>query len=146
MPAIRLREHRPGGEADHESGDAGGGEQADAVLTHRLEGHQRGADGHDDQERVDHAAQHAHLRHVLAGEQVVGDVEVETPQIELGDDVGRRDRDPADHDDRRHQQNMGDADGECRIERRGRQRHEQRDDQERELGRGARCRLSTLAT
>ena len=73
----QVREHRPGGEADDQAGDAGGGEQADAVLAHRLERHQRGADRHDDQQRVDDAPQHAHLRHMLAGEQVVGDVELE---------------------------------------------------------------------
>ena len=86
----QIREHRPRGEADDQAGDAGGGEQADAVLAHRLEGHQRGADRHDDQQRVDDPAQHAHLRHVLAREQIVGDVEAEPQQVELGDDVGSR--------------------------------------------------------
>ena len=46
----------------------------------------------------------------------------------------RGDRDPADQDDRRDQQDMREAGGDARIERRDRQRDEQRDDQERELG------------
>ena len=81
MPASRLLEHRPRRETDHEPGHTGGREQADTVLPHRLERHQGGAHRDQDDERVRGTLEDAHLRHVLAGEQVVRGVALEARQI-----------------------------------------------------------------
>src|SRR5665213_2234504 len=74
------------GEARHDAGNAGGGEQADAILPHRLERHQRGANRDNHHQHVCGAQQHAHLREVLARQQVVVDVEPELPQVKIGGD------------------------------------------------------------
>ena len=97
----QVAQHRARGEAGDDAGDAGGGEQADAVLPHRLEGHQRGADRDDHHQHVGGAQQHAHLRDVLARQQVVVDVEPELPQVKIGGDIERGDRRPADQPDHR---------------------------------------------
>ena len=100
----QVAQHRARGEAGDDAGNAGGGEQAHAVLPHRLEGHQRGADRDQHHQHVGGAQQHAHLRDVLARQQVVFDVEAELPQIEIGGDPERGDGRPADQSDHGNQQ------------------------------------------
>ena len=67
--------------------------------------HQRSAEREHDQKHIDGARKHAHLCVVLAGQKIVVDVEAEAPQIEIGGDMQRYDRSPADEADHgdRHQ-------------------------------------------
>ena len=62
-------------------------------------------------QHVGGAQQHAHLRVVLARHQIVVDVEAELAQIEIGGDVERGDRRPADQADDGDQQDAGEPGG-----------------------------------
>ncbi len=86
---------------DDDAGDAGGSKQADAILADCRKRHQRGTDCKHHQQHIDGARQHAHLGVVLAREQIVVDVEPEAPKVEIGGDVERDDRSPADQSDDR---------------------------------------------
>ena len=87
IPAIKFVSNRPRRETGDDAGDAGRGEQADAVLAHRREGHQRDRDGQNDDHDVDGAQQDAHLRVVLARQQIVLGVEPEAAQVQHRRDV-----------------------------------------------------------
>ena len=69
-------------QADDDAGRARRGEQADAVLPHPFEGHKHGGERHHDDERVGDAQQDAHLRDVLARQQVVRRIQLEAPQVD----------------------------------------------------------------
>ena len=103
-PAKRLLSTGCAARPSDDAGNAGGRKQADAVLAHRVERHQREADGDQDDDGIEHAHQHAHLGDVLARQQIVFDVEAETQQVEGGGDIERSQRDPAEQADGRQQQ------------------------------------------
>ena len=86
------------------------------------------------QQHVDGAQQHAHLRVVLAREQIVVDVETESPQIEIGRDVQRGDGGPADQADDRRSAAAAPATAVSGVERRDRNRDDHRQDEQREPG------------
>ena len=83
---------------------------------------------------------YADLRHVLARQQVVRDVELKTPEIKIGADMQRRQRDPAEQANGHQAEQSGE--NVCRLacERRRRQRDGERYKQQakprRPFGRG----------
>ena len=83
------------GETENDAGDPGRGEQAYAVLAHRFEGHQRKAQGDEHDDGVEDARQHPHLGDVFACQKVVVDINAEVPQIEVGGEMQRGHRHPA---------------------------------------------------
>lgn len=101
----QVAQHWPGGEAGNDAYNASGRKKAHAILPHSRERHQGGTEREHDQQHVDRARKHAHLRVVFAREQVVIDVEAEATKIKLGGDMQHYDRRPADeanHGDRHH--------------------------------------------
>ena len=107
----QIAQHRPGCETEDDAGSPGRGEEADAVLPHRVESHQRDRDGEDHQQSFRDPLQDAHLGHMLAGEQIVGDVGPVTAQINLHADVERDRGGPAQRQDETHQQALADRPG-----------------------------------
>ena len=91
----KIAQHRPRRKAGNDAGDAGRREQRHAELAHRIERHQREADGHQEDRHLEHAQQDADLRDVLARQEVVLDVEPEPQQIEIRRDLERGHRGPA---------------------------------------------------
>ena len=85
----QVAQHRPCRKASNDAGNARGRKQADAVLTHGVERHQREAGGDQDDDRIEHAHQHAYLGDVLARQQIVFDVEAETQQVDRRRDLER---------------------------------------------------------
>jgi hypothetical protein len=68
-------------------------------------------------QRVQGALEDAHLRDVLAGEQVVVGVELEAPQVEIAAGVRRDMGNPAGQHDEGDQQEPSDLLAECRADR-----------------------------
>jgi len=101
-------------------------------LSYRVEGHQREAGGEENNDRVEHAKQHADLCHMLARQQIVVGVEAETPQVERGADLERGTRDPADQADGCQQQALRQQIPGVTVERRRWQRDGERQQQEAE--------------
>ena len=126
-----VGQQRPRGQSHDQSGDAGRGEQAHAVLPHRLEGHQHRAQRHHDDQRVQRALENAHLGDVLARQQRVGGFGGEAMEIDAAAGFDRDMGDPAGQHDEGDQQQPPErgADGfaERRRLQRGREReHDQR--------------------
>jgi len=84
---------------------ARGSDQADAVLLHRLEGHQR-RDGDDADQRDNDPPQHAHLRDVLARQRIGAFADRRAAQIEVRRQRERCHGAPAQQHDERHEQHM----------------------------------------
>ena len=131
----KVGQQRPRREAGDDAGDAGRGEQRHPVLAHRLEGHQREADGHQRDHRIEHAHKNPHLRHVLARQEIVLDVKPEAAEVEVACHTQRGCRDPAEQTNRRQPQQPGQKVLGRGPERRRGQGDRKRNQQKRDSGR-----------
>ncbi|MGY3422088.1 hypothetical protein ACVWZW_002563 [Bradyrhizobium sp. F1.13.4] len=121
----QVAQQRTGGKTNDDTGCAGRGEQADAVLLHRIERHQRSRHRDDDDDGVCDPLEHPHLRDVLARNEILGDV-TKVLEIARRAHVDDPDRYPADqgdesHDEHTHQRRADDV-----VERRKRQNQRNR--------------------
>ncbi len=73
----QIFQHRPCREAGDNARDAGGGEQRNAELAHRIEAHQRQRDGQNRQEDIDRLAENTHLGGGLARQKIVAGRDIE---------------------------------------------------------------------
>jgi len=100
-----------GSGCEDERGDAGGGQEARAVVPDArvVEGPEDGADVDDDDEGDEHAAEELELGVNAAGLDVVFGVEVIAPQHDGLQDVDTADGEPAEGGDHRHDESLADG-------------------------------------
>ncbi|MEY9475707.1 hypothetical protein ABH992_008106 [Bradyrhizobium yuanmingense] len=118
----QIAQQRARGKADDDAGSTCGGEQADSVLLHGVERHQRGGDRDDDDDGVCDALEHAHLRDVLARDENLGDI-AKVLQVARRAHVDDPDRDPADQRDEGHDEQPRQGSADRIVERRQREHH-----------------------
>ena len=136
----KVAQHRPCRKSGDDAGDAGRGKQRDAELPHGVERHQRKSDGDEHDHDLEDPLQYADLGHVLARQQIVREVEPKAPEIKIGADMQRGQRDPAEqangHQAEQSGENVCRLAGERRRRQRDRERHQQQASRVGPFGRG----------
>jgi hypothetical protein len=135
----QIGEQRPRRKAEDQAGDAGRSKERNAVLAHRVERHQREAERQQHDHRVERPQHHAHLRDVLARQEIVFNVNAELQQVKAGCDVQHGQRNPSDPADRRKPEETGEHALRVRRQRCGRQRDGEGDEQCGKTGRIMGC-------
>ena len=107
-------------------------------MAHGVEGREHGGRREYDDQRLHRALEDAHLRRVLAGEQVVLRVHPETAEVEVGGELYRRQRHPRDQHDEGDQQHVRDPARDVALERRHGERGTEEKDHEGEAADAAR--------
>jgi hypothetical protein len=113
-----IAQHRPGREPGDDAGDAGRGEQSDAVLAHGVKRHQGQADGDEHDHHVQYALENPDLSNVFAREQIVLDVRPKLQKVYVGRNVQYRQRYPPEQADGREPEKAGEYFGGAGGERR----------------------------
>jgi hypothetical protein len=94
-----ILKHRLKRKTDDQAHGAGRSEQADTILSHVIEGHQRRAERQNDDQGSRDALQDARLRHMLARQQIVFDIELIAAKMQNEPDMKGNNQRPSRQDD-----------------------------------------------